>query len=200
MHSFFAFIIPYLILTIGRLEYKTVLFNKKQQQQQKGGNTKTGTSKSSNIKYSEYEFLKAILFGNRKSIFILISYSAYLISTYYSLRETWMDGYHSPRQIFYGLILSFFSLYQILLITSIYNKLELKSSFRNLTIYITLYILIATTMIYLYFGYLPVTTGGLILSILGYSYLVYFTVFVAKDLYTVQKLTTTSKNNKIKTN
>lgn len=66
----------------------------------------------------ELRLIKRLFTENITSLLIIIFYGLYIYSSYVNLDKTWVDGFHSLRQILYGLILSFLSLYLLLFVTS----------------------------------------------------------------------------------
>ncbi|KAF2072714.1 hypothetical protein CYY_005974 [Polysphondylium violaceum] len=190
-HSFYLLIIPYWFLTMGRIHNKQQLLSpsshpdhqkktsKRQQQQQSSSSTKRAVRESSR---NELVLLKRLLVENPTTIVLLITYLLYVYSSYINLDKTWVHGFHSPRQILYGLLLSFSSILALLQITSVYNNLQSKSSYIGLLQYLVGYWILALSVLYYGGGRYPFSNNELIVFFVCFLYLVYFSLVKAETL------------------
>ncbi|KAN0043378.1 hypothetical protein ACTA71_011030 [Dictyostelium dimigraforme] len=195
-HSFYFIAIPYWFLTIGRLHNK---------QMKEAEKSSSSTSKSSNNQKSpkqkiskdriptmeprhELRLIKRLLTENIATFLMIILYGLYTYSSYVNLDKTWVDGFHSLRQILYGLILSFLSLYLLLFVTSKCNNLDKKSSCFKLVLSLAGFWIISILLLSYFNTRIPFKKFERVLFSLCYLFLIYFSVYRSKNLVESEKI------------
>ncbi|EGC36433.1 hypothetical protein DICPUDRAFT_151122 [Dictyostelium purpureum] len=123
---------------------------------------------------NELLVIKRLLTENSTTILLIIPYIIYIYSSYINLEKTWVHGFHSIRQILYGLILSFFSLYSLLFITSKNNNLDKKSSCFSLIITLGFFWSVSLMLLNYYSVRIPFGMVELVLFTTGFIFLIYF--------------------------
>jgi len=204
-HSFYLIIIPYWFLTMGRINNKQQLLSPlshpddpKNKLKQQSNNNKNNNSKQKVEESSRNELLllKRLLIENPTTIVLVISYIAYIYSSYINLDKTWIHGYHSPRQILYGLLLSFSSILVLLQVTSVYNNLLKKSSYIGLLKYLMGYWTLGLSILHYGGGRFPFSTNELFLFFLFFLYLVYYSLYKVETLPKTETTTSSSSSSK----
>ncbi|KAN0034299.1 hypothetical protein ACTFIV_000796 [Dictyostelium citrinum] len=198
-HSFYFIAIPYWFLTIGRLHNKQLkeseklsttlsssLKNQKSPKLKTNSKDKIPTMEPRN----ELRLIKRLLTENITTFLMIIFYGLYTYSSYVNLDKTWVDGFHSLRQILYGLILSFLSLYLLLFITSKCNNLDKKSSCFKLVLSLGGFWVISILLLNYFNTRIPFKMFERVLFSLCYLFLIYFSVYRSKNLVESEKIKT----------
>ncbi|EGG14185.1 hypothetical protein DFA_11954 [Cavenderia fasciculata] len=163
-HIFFALAIPYWFISVGRLYYKD---------NQLLSSSSPNTKPSSVVLRHEFKFLKNLILSGWMPILMISLYIIYLVLSYMNLEKTYVLGYHSPRQILYGVILCLLSFYSLLGLTATVNKRSDKG-LNYLMLVLSVLWIIGPSLIYFVvkrrfpFGKLELT-----LAAIGYGYLLF---------------------------
>ncbi|KAK5576093.1 hypothetical protein RB653_007231 [Dictyostelium firmibasis] len=193
-HSFYFIAIPYWFLTIGRLHNKQMKEAENQSSSKRSNNQKSPKLKTSKERIPtleprhELKLIKRLLTENITTVLMIIFYGVYTYCSYVNLDKTWVDGFHSLRQILYGLILSFLSLYLLLFITSKCNNLDKKSSCFKLVLSLGGFWIISILLLSYFNTRIPFKLYERVLFFLCYLFLIYFSIYRSKNLMESEKI------------
>ncbi|KAM9960895.1 hypothetical protein ACTFIW_010053 [Dictyostelium discoideum] len=202
-HSFYFIAIPYWVLTIGRLHNKQMREMKESEKLPSPSSSSSSSSsknrKSPKLKNSkeriptmeprhELRLIKRLFTENITSLLIIIFYGLYIYCSYVNLDKTWVDGFHSLRQILYGLILSFLSLYLLLFVTSKCNNLDKKSSCLKLVLSLGGFWVISILLLNYFNTRIPFKMFEKVLFSFCYLFLIYFSIYRSKNLVESKKI------------
>ncbi|GAM27345.1 hypothetical protein SAMD00019534_105200, partial [Acytostelium subglobosum LB1] len=169
-HTFFAVSIPFLFFSIGRLSYKDSLLHQLQQQQQPQPN-QTSHQLEAQRQRNEFVYIKSLFTSSKLVPLIVVCYIAYLVTSVINMQMTWSHGYHSPRQISYGSILSLLSLSILLATTTQVSRRSL--GVLTLMAAMTAHWMLSIALIYWSGFRFPLSRTGIIVGIIFYIFMAY---------------------------